>query len=204
MKTQRPLSDDQMEQFRTFGFLAFPGLLADCIDRIIEEFEAIWAPTRRASRPRARRHRQVRDSPIPRQERVPQLPPGRPADTRHRVQHLRRGLQLHQRGWQPLRGRYTVALDGYGTRPVLSIKMAFYLDPTTKDTGALRVIRAATAWASRSQMPWSAICATEGLASTPVRSRPACSRPRPATSSCSTTASSTPPSAGLREGACTP
>ena len=43
METQRPLSEDQMEQFRTFGFLAFPGLLADCIDRIIEEFEAIWA-----------------------------------------------------------------------------------------------------------------------------------------------------------------
>ena len=34
MKTQRPLSDDQMEHFRTFGFLAFPGLLADCVDRI--------------------------------------------------------------------------------------------------------------------------------------------------------------------------
>ena len=30
--------------------------------------------------------------------------------------------------------------DGYGGRPVLTFKMAFYLDPTTKDTGALRVI----------------------------------------------------------------
>ena len=30
--------------------------------------------------------------------------------------------------------------DGYGTRPVLSIKMAFYLDRVTRETGALRVI----------------------------------------------------------------
>ena len=42
MKTQQPLSEDQMEQFRTFGYLAFPGLLADCVDRILEEFEVIW------------------------------------------------------------------------------------------------------------------------------------------------------------------
>ena len=47
MKTQRPLSEDQMEQFRTFGFLAFPGLLADCVDRIVVEFEAIWGRSRR-------------------------------------------------------------------------------------------------------------------------------------------------------------
>ena len=30
--------------------------------------------------------------------------------------------------------------DGYGARPVLSFKMALYLDPVTHDTGALRVI----------------------------------------------------------------
>ena len=43
METQKKLSDDQMTFFDTFGYLYFPGLLADRIDRIIEEFEKIWA-----------------------------------------------------------------------------------------------------------------------------------------------------------------
>ena len=30
--------------------------------------------------------------------------------------------------------------DGYNIRPVKSIKIAFYLDPVTKNSGALRVI----------------------------------------------------------------
>ena len=43
METQKPLTKEQMAYFETFGFLSFPGLLADCVDKIIEEFEAIWA-----------------------------------------------------------------------------------------------------------------------------------------------------------------
>ena len=37
------LNDQQMAFFDTFGFLSFPGLLADCVDKIIDEFEAVWA-----------------------------------------------------------------------------------------------------------------------------------------------------------------
>ena len=37
------LNDQQMAAFDTFGFLSFPGLLADCADKIIDEFEAVWA-----------------------------------------------------------------------------------------------------------------------------------------------------------------
>ena len=37
------LSEQQLNYFNTFGYLYFPGLMADCIDRIIEEFEAVWA-----------------------------------------------------------------------------------------------------------------------------------------------------------------
>ena len=36
------LTDQQLALFETFGFLAFPGLLADRIERITDEFEAIW------------------------------------------------------------------------------------------------------------------------------------------------------------------
>ena len=37
------LSKEQLAQFQTFGFLHFPGLLNDRIDRIIAEFEILWA-----------------------------------------------------------------------------------------------------------------------------------------------------------------
>ena len=40
--TSTQLNDQQMAFFETFGFLSFPGLLADCADKIIDEFEAIW------------------------------------------------------------------------------------------------------------------------------------------------------------------
>ena len=42
MKTKQKLSQEQMAFFETFGFLYFPGLLSDCIDKIIYEFEQIW------------------------------------------------------------------------------------------------------------------------------------------------------------------
>src|SRR6478672_628949 len=37
------LTNQQLAFFETFGFLAFPGLLADRIQQITDEFEAIWA-----------------------------------------------------------------------------------------------------------------------------------------------------------------
>jgi hypothetical protein len=37
------LTAQQLNFFETFGFLSFPGLLADRIQKIIDDFEAIWA-----------------------------------------------------------------------------------------------------------------------------------------------------------------
>jgi len=36
------LTDQQLALFDTLGYLYFPGLLADCVDKIIDEFEAVW------------------------------------------------------------------------------------------------------------------------------------------------------------------
>ena len=47
MKTVQKLSQHQLDFFDTFGYLAFPGLLNDCIDKIIEEFEDVWAKSGR-------------------------------------------------------------------------------------------------------------------------------------------------------------
>ena len=69
------LTEQKKSFFDTFGFLAFPGLLADCIDEIIEAFEAIWAPTGRwTQRTTARRHPQIVHRAIYRPARTPVRP----------------------------------------------------------------------------------------------------------------------------------
>ena len=40
--TSLKLTDLQLDYFSTFGFLSFPGLLADQIDEISTAFEAVW------------------------------------------------------------------------------------------------------------------------------------------------------------------
>ncbi len=37
------LTPQQKSFFDTFGFLAMPGLVEDCIDEITAAFEAVWA-----------------------------------------------------------------------------------------------------------------------------------------------------------------
>ena len=36
------LTDQQITFFNTFGYLGFPGLMADSIDEITREFEMVW------------------------------------------------------------------------------------------------------------------------------------------------------------------
>ena len=36
------LTEQQLNFFNTFGCLVSPGLLADCVDRVIEDFELVW------------------------------------------------------------------------------------------------------------------------------------------------------------------
>ena len=42
MKTLQKLSKNQLDFFDTFGYLAFPEMLLDCIDKIISAFESVW------------------------------------------------------------------------------------------------------------------------------------------------------------------
>ena len=37
------LTEQQLDFFDTFGYLALPGLMADCIDEITEAFEQVWS-----------------------------------------------------------------------------------------------------------------------------------------------------------------
>ena len=37
------LTEQQVTFFETFGYLGFPGLMADPYEEIVREFEAVWA-----------------------------------------------------------------------------------------------------------------------------------------------------------------
>ena len=136
MKTLQKLSQHQLDFFDTFGYLAFPGLLNDCIDKIIEEFEDVWAKS-------GRTHDETKRSalvPFPDQnEYLSSL-----LDD-HRIHDIASSLCGEDFNYFSGDGNYYVGdtswhSDGYNTRIVRMIKIAFYLDPVKENTGALRVI----------------------------------------------------------------
>ena len=138
---QTRLSEQQMALFADFGFLQFPGLLADCIDEIIDEFEAVWA--RHGGGHDGRPHDGERRSCI-----VPFI------DQSERLSALIDDPRIHDIAASLLGDDFNYAgsdgnyyagdtrwhSDGWNVDGPPSIKIALYLDPLTRDTGALRVI----------------------------------------------------------------
>ena len=134
------LSPQQIAQFRTFGFLAFPGLLKDRIDEIIREFEAIFAKRGggHAGRPHAGKQRSC-VVPFPDQSAVLSSLLDDP-----RIHGIAAALLGDDFNYMPSDGNYYTGdtswhSDGWHPQH-MHIKMAFYLDPLTRDTGCLRVI----------------------------------------------------------------
>jgi hypothetical protein len=133
-------TDLQREFFHTFGFLSFPGLFADRIAEITSEFEAVWDGRGGGHYGKAHDGK-ARSCIVPfidQRERLASL-----VDD-PRVLSIARGLLGDDFNYMGSDGNYYVGdtgwhSDGWHTR-VLHIKMAFYLDPLTRDTGALRVI----------------------------------------------------------------
>jgi ectoine hydroxylase-related dioxygenase (phytanoyl-CoA dioxygenase family) len=136
------LSEQQIAYFQTFGFLKFPGLLADQIGQIEAAFEGVWADHGGGhdGKPHDGTARSCLVPFIDQSERLCQL-----LDD-ERILAIARSLlgedfnycssdgnyyvgdtQWHSDGWRPP--------EGY-----LYVKMAIYLDPLTRDTGCLRVI----------------------------------------------------------------
>ncbi|MCZ6678025.1 MAG: phytanoyl-CoA dioxygenase family protein [Candidatus Poribacteria bacterium] len=139
--TSTRLTDEQMAFFDTFGFLSFPGLLADCIDQIIDEFEAIWAVHGGGH------HGQLHDGerrscifPFPDQSEYLSAVLDDP-----RIHDIAASICGDDFNYTSGDGNFYAGdthwhSDGYDGKRVLSIKIAFYLDPLTRDTGALRII----------------------------------------------------------------
>ena len=134
------LTDQQITFFNTFGYLGFPGLMADSIDEITREFEMVW--TDRGGGHYGKAHDgKARSCIVPfidQRERLSAL-----IDD-PRIMGIATALLGDDFNYMGSDGNYYVGDTGWhsdGWHPeIRHIKIAFYLDRLTRDTGCLRVI----------------------------------------------------------------
>lgn len=136
------LTQQQLAHFDTFGYLGFPGLLADRAGAIIDEFEAIWARHGGGhdGKPHDGKARSARVQFLDQSEYLSTL-----LDD-PRIHDLAASILGDDFNYMGSDGNFYAGdtnwhSDGYGGRGGLKhIKIAFYLDPLSRSTGALRVI----------------------------------------------------------------
>lgn len=129
------LSQQQLNFFETFGFLSLPGLMADSIDEITDAFEEVWLE-------RGGGHNgKQRSCIVPfidQHERLCAL-----LDD-PRIEGLLSSLLGDDFNYTGSDGNYYAGdtqwhSDGFD-KEIRFVKIAFYLDRLTRDTGCLRVI----------------------------------------------------------------
>ena len=134
------LSEQQLSYFNTFGYLGFPGLLADRAAEIDGAFEAIW--TERGGGHNGTIHNGTARSCI-----VPFIDQSETLSSLlddPRIHGIATALLGADYNYMGSDGNYYVGdtrwhSDGWH-KQMRHIKLAFYLDPLTAQTGALRVI----------------------------------------------------------------
>ncbi|MBK8856271.1 MAG: phytanoyl-CoA dioxygenase family protein [Opitutaceae bacterium] len=134
------LSAPQLAFFHTFGYLHFPGLLNDRIERIIAEFEILWAA--QGGGHHGRQHDGKRRSCI-----VPCIDRSVYLSTLlddPRLEGIAAGILGDDFNYMGSDGNLYAGDTGWHSdgwhREITHIKLAFYLDPVGRDTGCLRVI----------------------------------------------------------------
>lgn len=134
------LSEQQIAFFNTFGYLGLPGLLKDRIEEIIGEFQIIFQ--RRGGGHDGRPHDGRKRSCI-----VPFLDQSEMLCTLlddPRIHGIAASLLGDDFNYMPSDGNYYSGDTGWHSdgwhKDIRHIKIAFYLDPLTRDTGCLRVI----------------------------------------------------------------
>ncbi|MBM4409534.1 MAG: phytanoyl-CoA dioxygenase family protein [Chloroflexi bacterium] len=134
------LTEQQLRFYRTFGFLKFPGLFAAEIGAITDAFEEVWAAS-------GRTHDHVKRSMlIPFVDSHPYL--SALLDD-PRIDETAAAILGDDYNYETSDGNYYVGdtkwhSDKEPDDPHESFKIAFYLDPVTEATGALRVIPGST------------------------------------------------------------
>ena len=134
------LTEQQLTFFNTFGFLKLPRLFADEADRIIAGFEQVWADQGggHSETPHDNQRRSALIQFIDRDEYLSSL-----IDD-PRLDDVVSSLLGEDYNYTGSDGNFYVGdtrwhSDEYG-REYVSLKLAFYLDKITRDTGCLRVI----------------------------------------------------------------
>ena len=135
------LTPKQIHFFNTFGYLVFPGLLADCVDRIIEEFEHIWLKHGGGHHNQPHEGK-ARSCIVPFPDKSAYL--SSLLDD-PRIHDIAASLLGDDFNYTSGDGNLYVGdtrwhSDGYDAKSIPSIKIAFYLDHLTRHTGAVRVI----------------------------------------------------------------
>ena len=130
------LTDQQLRFYDTFGFLKFPGLFDDDIDRAITGFENVWAES-------GRTHDFKERSTIAPFADYDEYLSSLLDDPR--IDGIVTSLLGGDYNYAGSDGNYYVGdtkwhSDHFAESPYHSLKIAFYLDRVTTDTGCLRVI----------------------------------------------------------------
>ncbi len=135
------LDERQLRFFDTFGFLLIPGLFADVVDSIIERFEQVWIDHGGGhdGKPHDEDKRSCIVRFIDQNEDLCSL-----LDD-SRIVGIATSLMGDDFNYVASDGNYYSGdtrwhSDGWRGRGYRSVKMAFYLDALTRETGALRVI----------------------------------------------------------------
>jgi hypothetical protein len=134
------LSSQQLAFFESFGYLGFPGLLTDRIGEILEGFEAVWAS--HGGGHGGQPHDGTRRSCIV--QFLDQSPVLCTLLDDSRIHGIAASLCGDDFNYMGSDGNYYAGDTGWhsdGWHPeIRHVKIAFYLDPLTRDTGCLRVI----------------------------------------------------------------
>ena len=131
------LTEEQLRFFNTFGFLLFPGLFAKDINTLTNEFEQTW--TEHGGDQHDHKQRLYLFPFINQNEYLSSL-----LDD-PRINGIARSILGKDFNYLHSDGNYYVGdtywhSDKYADDNKLTIKMFFYLDHVTRDTGCLRVI----------------------------------------------------------------
>jgi hypothetical protein len=133
------LTKQQLGIFDTFGYLLFPGLFADCIEAISDEFEAVWKRHGggHSGRPHDGAQRSCFFPFIDQSEYLSAL-----LDD-PRIVGIATSLLGDDFNYMGSDGNYYAGDTGWhsdGFDPNYRVKIALYLDALTRDTGCLRVV----------------------------------------------------------------
>lgn len=140
--TSTRLTEQQLAFFDLFGFLAFPGLLVDSIDQVIDAFEAVWVANGGGHNGKAH-DGTARSCSAQFVDQSVYLSTLLDDPRIHDIATSLLGDDFNYRGSDGnyYTGNTSWHSDGYGGRGGLRhIKIAFYLDKLDGSSGALRVI----------------------------------------------------------------